>query len=53
MGRYPAPQLAPAVCINDDRPDAATAPQLAVSLDLCLHRLFPTPLPFERGVGGA
>ncbi len=35
-------------CINDDRPDAAAHPQLAVSLDLCLRRLFPTPSPFER-----
>ena len=40
-------------CINDDRPDAAADPQLAVSLDLCLRRLFPTPSPFERGIGGA
>ena len=36
------------ICINDGRPDAAANPQFAVSLDLCLHRLFPTP--FERRV---
>ncbi len=40
-------------CINDDRPDAAVNPALAVSLDLCLRRLFPTPSPFERSIGSA